>query len=65
MVEVVKMLVTSFKGSHAGTATLSAPNPVTGHRQPSPLRDSWTLTGKSGSVSRGIAVPFSWVLVPS
>ena len=26
-------------------------------------RDSWTLTGKSGSVSCGVAVPFSWVLV--
>ena len=26
-------------------------------------RDSWTLTGKSGSVSCGVAAPFSWVLV--
>ena len=26
-------------------------------------RDSWTLTGKSGSVSCGITAPFSWVLV--
>ena len=25
--------------------------------------DSWTLTGKSGSGSRGVAAPFSWVLV--
>ena len=25
--------------------------------------DSWTLTGKSGSVSCGVAAPFSWVLV--
>ena len=25
--------------------------------------DSWTLPGKSGSVSCGITVPFSWVLV--
>ena len=24
---------------------------------------SWTLTGKSGSVSRGVTVPFSWVLM--
>ena len=24
--------------------------------------DSWTLTGKSGSVSYGITAPFSWVL---
>ena len=26
-------------------------------------RDSWTLTGKSGSVSCGDTAPFSWVLV--
>ena len=25
--------------------------------------DSWTLTGKSGSVSHGVTAPFSWVLV--
>ena len=25
--------------------------------------DSWTLTGKSGSVSRGVTAPFFWVLV--
>ena len=26
-------------------------------------RDSWTLTGKSGSVSCGVTAPFFWVLV--
>ena len=26
-------------------------------------RDSWTLTGKSGSVAYGVTAPFSWVLV--
>ena len=26
-------------------------------------RDSWILTGKSGSVSCGVIAPFSWVLV--
>ena len=26
-------------------------------------RDSWTLTGKAGSVSYGVTAPFSWVLV--
>ena len=25
--------------------------------------DSWTLTGKSGSVSFGVTAPFSWVVV--
>ena len=28
-----------------------------------PARDSWTLTGKCGSVSCGVTAPFSWVLV--
>ena len=28
-------------------------------------RDSWTLTGKFGSVFCGVTVPFSWVLVPT
>ena len=36
MVEVMKIMVTSFKRSHACTATLSAPNPAAGHRQPTP-----------------------------
>ena len=35
--------------------------------RPSPThastRDSWTLLGKSGSVSCGVTAPFSWVLV--
>ena len=26
-------------------------------------RDSWTLTGKSGSISSGVTSPLSWVLV--
>ena len=34
MVEVMKITVTSFKRSHACTATLSAPDPATGHRHP-------------------------------
>ena len=44
---------------HAGTAALSALDPATGHCQPTPLQthtstgDSWTLTGKFGSVSLG------------
>ena len=31
MMEVMKKMVTSFKRSHAGTATLSAPHPAAGH----------------------------------
>ena len=37
MVEVMKKMVTAFKMSHAGTATLSAPNPAAGHHQRTPL----------------------------
>ena len=41
VVEVMKMMVkdngTSFKRSHACTATLSAPNPAAGHCRPTPL----------------------------
>ena len=36
MVEIVKITVTSFKRSRAGTAELSAPNPAAGHRQLTP-----------------------------
>ena len=36
MVEVMKIMVTSFKKSLAGTATLSAPNSAAGHRWPMP-----------------------------
>ena len=33
------------------------------HSVPPALQHSWTLTGKSGSVSCGVNAPFSWVLV--
>ena len=59
MVEVMKIMETSFKRSHARTAALSAPNPAAGHHQPMPLPDSWTLTGKFGSISFGVTAPFS------
>ena len=39
MVEVTKIMVTSFKSFHAGTAVLSAPNPAAGHCQLTPLMD--------------------------
>ena len=45
MVEVMKIMVTSFKRSQAFTATLSAPNPAAGYHQPTPpletLGHSW------------------------
>ena len=36
MVEVTKIMATSFKWSHALTATLSSPNPAAGHPWPTP-----------------------------
>ena len=36
MVEVMKIMVTSFKRSHARTAALSAPDSAAGHRWPTP-----------------------------
>ena len=36
MVEVMKIMATSFKRSHACIATLSAPYPIAGHLQPMP-----------------------------
>ena len=36
MVEVMKIMATSFKRSHARTATLSAPNPAASCRRPMP-----------------------------
>ena len=38
VVEVMKIMVTSFKRSHAGTATLSASDPAAGHRHPTPAQ---------------------------
>ena len=54
MVEVMKIMETSFKRSHACTVTLSAPDPAAGHCQPTSLPthtftgDSWGLTGSLG-----------------
>ena len=36
MVEVMKIMVTSFKRSQGHSAPLNAPNPAPGHRQPTP-----------------------------
>ena len=40
MVEVIKIMVTSFKRSHACPATLNAPSTAAGHHQPMPLSES-------------------------
>ena len=40
MVEVMKIMVTSFKRFRANTATLSAPDPTAGHCQPMPPQET-------------------------
>ena len=62
-VEVMKIMAISFKRSHAHTATLSAPDPAGGHRQPTPLPEtpghSWTSLGQS-LVGSLLLSPGSW-----
>ena len=40
MMEIMKIMETSFKRSHACTATLSVPNPATNHHRPTPLPET-------------------------
>ena len=60
MVEVMKIMGTSFKRSHAGTATPSAPNHAAGHRQPTPPLE---IPGRS-QASLGQAFVGSLLLSP-
>ena len=46
MVEVMKIMVTSFKRSHACTAALGAPSPAAGHGQPTPLPEILDTLGQ-------------------
>ena len=46
MVEVMKIMVTSFKRSHACTATLSAPIPAAGHHRPTPPLETLDTHGQ-------------------
>ena len=64
MVEVMKIMATSFKRSHACTATLSAPNPAADHHQrmPPPETPGYPQASPRQSAC-GITAPFSWVLV--
>ena len=63
MVQMMKMMVTSFQRSRARTATLRAPTLQQAAADPHLPGDSWTLPGESGPVSCGVPAPFSWVLV--
>ena len=63
MVDIMKIMVTSFKRSHAHTATLSAHNPAAGHHQPTPPPEtpghSWASLGQS-LVGSLLLSPGSW-----
>ena len=68
MVGLMAVMTTSFKRTYARMrglpgllylVPLTLGRPLSTHTS---TRDSWTLTGKSGSVSCGVAAPFSWVL---
>ena len=62
MVEVMKVMATVFKRSHAGTAILSAPNPAAGHHQLMPPLD---IPGHSqASLSQCLVGHCSFVLGP-
>ena len=63
MVEVMKIIATSFRRSHAGTATLSAPSPAAGHCWPTPPPETaglpWESPGQS-LVGSLLLSPGSW-----
>ena len=63
MVQVMRIMVTSFKRSHAPSATLNASNSAQANTDLCLCQRLLTLTGKFGPVSCGVTAPFSWVLV--
>ena len=61
MVEVMKIMVTSFKRSHTCTATLSVPNAAAGHHQPMPLLETYSWKSLDQSfVGSLLLSPGSW-----
>ena len=60
MMELMKIIATSFKRSHAYTAALSAPDPAAGHCQPTPPAET---PGQSGA-SLGPSLVGSLLLSP-
>ena len=60
MVEVMKIMVTSFRKSHAHTATLTDPHPTAGHSQPIPPPETPGHTRASLGQSSGVTATFSW-----
>ena len=63
MLEVMKIMATCFKRSHAGTAALSAPDPAAGHYWPTPAPESPGHSGASlgqSFVGSLLLSPGSW-----
>ena len=63
MMEVMKIMASSFKGSHAHTATLNAPNSAAGHHQPTPPPETPGLSQESlgqSLVGSLLLSPGSW-----
>ena len=59
MVEVVKIMVTSFKRSRAHTATLIASDPAAGHCQPTTPQETTGVSGACLDQSLGSLLLFS------
>ena len=64
IVEVMKIMTTSFKRCHSCTATLNAPNPVAGHLGSMALLETPGNSQASlGQSLVGVTAPFPWLLV--
>ena len=63
MVEVMRIMGTSFKRSHDALLHSVPPTVQQATADLRLPRDSRTLMGESGSLSCGVTAPFSWVLV--
>ena len=63
MMEVMKIMETYFKSPMQALLHSVPPTLQQATADPRLCRDSWTLPGKSGSVSCGVTASFSWVLV--
>ena len=64
MVEVMKIIVTSFKRSHGHTAALGASDSEAGHHRPMPPLDTPGHSRASlGQFPVRVTASFSWVLV--
>ena len=65
MVEVMKIMATSFKRSQARTAALRAPDPSAGHHQPTPLLETpgYSRSNLGQSLVRTLFLsPGSWCM---